>query len=159
MSVQLTTAVEEIQGEIPNIKLDQQINDGQDILPALDHVKNFSYTMIDGIPYFREDSVMIRQHMTDKEINRLKNYLAVVESLKEVIQLQKENASDELIQESQHRLNKAYDTFKVNHDYINSTLNRRNLREDSNYPLVSSIEKLDKGKFAGKGDIFFKDDC
>ncbi|HEM4385350.1 TPA: DEAD/DEAH box helicase family protein [Streptococcus suis] len=156
LSVQLTTAVEEIQGEIPNIKIHQQINDGQDILPALDHVKNFSYTMIDGIPYFREDSVMIRQHMTDKEINRLKNYLAVVESLKEVIQLQKENASDELIQESQHRLNKAYDTFKVNHDYINSTLNRRNLREDSNYPLVSSIEKLDKGKFAGKGDIFFK---
>ncbi|HEL1698125.1 DEAD/DEAH box helicase family protein [Streptococcus suis] len=156
LSVQLTTAVEEIQGEIPNIKLNQQINDEQDILPALDHVKNFSYTMIDGIPYFREDSVMIRQHMTVKEINRLKNYLAVVESLKEVIQLQKENANDELIQESQHRLNKAYDTFKANHDYINSTLNRRNLREDSNYPLVSSIEKLDKSKFVGKGDIFFK---
>ncbi|MFX3975102.1 hypothetical protein ACJBXO_11865, partial [Streptococcus suis] len=71
-------------------------------------------------------------------------------------QLHKENANDEFIQESHHMFNKAYDTFKANHDYINSTLHRRNLREDSNYPLVSSSEKLDKSKFVGNGEIFFK---
>ena len=153
---QLATAIQEIQGDIPRVHSLQNLDDGQDFLPALEHVKNFSYTMVDGVPYYRENSIMIRQKLSFKELTRLTDYLSVVDSLKEVIQLQKDNASDTLILESQKRLNIVYDRFKGKHDFINSTLNRRNLREDSNYPLVSSIEKLEKGKFAGKGDIFFK---
>ncbi|RRR61644.1 helicase [Streptococcus suis] len=153
---QLSAAIQSIQGEIPRAEQVHNLDDGQDILPAMDHVKNFSYTLVDGVPYYREDSVMIRQKLSLKELNRLRAYIYVVDSLKKVIQLQKENASDVLIQESQEQLNKAYDSFKAKYDFINSTLNRRNLREDSHYPLVSSIEKLDKGKFVGKGDIFFK---
>lgn len=156
VSDRLSVAIQSIQGQIKTIQRHDVTEHSQDILPALDHVKNFSYTLVDGVPYYREDSVMIHQKLSDKELTRMKDYLSVVDRLKEVIQLQKDDASDVLIQESQKELNRVYDRFKATHDFINSPINRRHLREDSHYPLVSSIEKLDKGKFAGKGDIFFK---
>jgi N12 class adenine-specific DNA methylase len=64
--------------------------------------------------------------------------------------------SEDKIRESQNHLNKIYDDFSEKHGYINGTMNTRLLSEDSNFALISSIEKLEEGRFKGKGDIFTK---
>lgn len=75
--------------------------------------------------------------------------------MKEVIYRQKENFSDSEVKEAQERLNEVYDAFSEKHGFINSLSNTRALREDSNFPLVSSIEILDdEDQFKEKGDIF-----
>lgn len=126
-------------------------------LPATDDVKNFSYTIIDEEVYLRENSVLIKQNMSDKNKEKIKDYLDVMNALKDVIEKQKDDFSDEEIKESQAKLNKVYDNFSKKHGFINSLSNTRALKEDSNFPLVSSIEILDdEDNFKAKSDIFSK---
>ena len=126
-------------------------------LPATDDVKNFSYTIIDEDVYLRENSVLIKQNISDKNKEKIKDYLDVMNSLKDVIEKQKDDFSDEEIKESQAMLNEVYDNFSKKHGFINSLLNTRALKEDSNFTLVSSIEILDdEDNFKAKSDIFSK---
>lgn len=126
-------------------------------LPATDDVKNFSYTIIDEEVYLRENSVLIKQNISDKNKEKIKDYLDVMNALKDVIEKQKEDFSDEEIKESQAKLNEVYDNFSKKHGFINSLSNTRALKEDSNFPLVSSIEILDdEDNFKAKSDIFSK---
>ncbi|WP_370737035.1 helicase-related protein [Urinicoccus timonensis] len=126
-------------------------------LPATDDVKNFSYTIIDEEVYLRENSVLIKQNISDKNKEKIKDYLDVMNALKDVIEKQKDDFSDEEIKESQAKLNEVYDNFSKKHGFINSLSNTRDLKEDSNFPLVSSIEILDdEDNFKAKSDIFSK---
>ncbi|MDU1044544.1 MAG: DNA helicase, partial [Peptoniphilus rhinitidis] len=126
-------------------------------LPATDDVKNFSYTIIDEEVYLRENSVLIKQNISDKNKEKIKDYLDVMSALKDVIEKQKDDFSDEEIKESQAKLNEVYDNFSKKHGFINSLSNTRALKEDSNFPLVSSIEILDdEDNFKAKSDIFSK---
>lgn len=126
-------------------------------LPATDDVKNFSYTIIDEEVYLRENSVLIKQNISDKNKEKIKDYLDVMNALKDVIEKQKNDFSDEEIKESQAKLNEVYDNFSKKHGFINSLSNTRALKEDSNFPLVSSIEILDdEDNFKAKSDIFSK---
>ncbi|MSS78825.1 DNA helicase, partial [Anaerococcus sp. WCA-380-WT-2B] len=126
-------------------------------LPATDDVKNFSYTIIDEDVYLRENSVLIKQNISDKNKEKIKDYLDVMNALKDVIEKQKDDFSDEEIKESQEKLNEVYDNFSKKHGFINSLSNTRALKEDSNFPLVSSIEILDdEDNFKAKSDIFSK---
>ncbi|HDF0331422.1 TPA: DEAD/DEAH box helicase family protein [Staphylococcus aureus] len=126
-------------------------------LPATDDVKNFSYTIIDEEVYLRENSVLIKQNISDKNKEKIKDYLDVMNALKDVIEKQKDDFSDEEIKESQAKLNEVYDNFSKKHGFINSLSNTRALKEDSNFPLVSSIEILDdEDNFKAKSDIFSK---
>ncbi|MDU2830546.1 MAG: DEAD/DEAH box helicase family protein, partial [Anaerococcus sp.] len=126
-------------------------------LPATDDVKNFSYTIIDEEVYLRENSVLIKQNISDKNKEKIKDYLEVMNALKDVIEKQKDDFSDEEIKESQAKLNEVYDNFSKKHGFINSLSNTRALKEDSNFPLVSSIEILDdEDNFKAKSDIFSK---
>ncbi|WP_428979667.1 helicase-related protein [Ezakiella coagulans] len=126
-------------------------------LPATDDVKNFSYTIIDEEVYLRENSVLIKQNISDKNKEKIKDYLDVMNALKDVIEKQKDDFSDEEIKESQAKLNGVYDNFSKKHGFINSLSNTRALKEDSNFPLVSSIEILDdEDNFKAKSDIFSK---
>lgn len=126
-------------------------------IKATDDVKNFSYTIIDNEVYYRENSLFIKKEMSDKNKEIVKNYLKVTEALKELIYKQKEDFSDEEVKLSQEKLNEVYDYFSKKHGFINSSSNTKVLREDSNFPLVSSIEIIDKDeKFKGKADIFTK---
>ncbi len=126
-------------------------------IKATDDVKNFSYTIIDNEVYYRENSLFIKKEMSDKNKKIVKNYLKVTEALKELIYKQKEDFSDEEVKLSQEKLNEVYDYFSKKHGFINSSSNTKVLREDSNFPLVSSIEIIDKDeKFKGKADIFTK---
>ncbi|MGF3113636.1 helicase-related protein [Facklamia sp. P9177] len=126
-------------------------------MPATDDVKNFSYTLIDGEVYYRENSLLIQKEVSDNYKEKIKDYLLVNEALKDVIYKQKEDFSDEEIKKAQRRLNEVYDEFSNRHGFINNLSNTRALKEDSNFPLVSSIEVLDdEEQFKGKGDIFTK---
>ena len=126
-------------------------------LPATDDVRNFSYTIIDEDVYLRENSVLIKQNISDKNKEKIKDYLDVMNALKDVIEKQKDDFSDEEIEESQAKLNEVYDNFSKKHGFINSLSNTRALKEDSNFSLVSSIEILDdEDNFKAKSDIFSK---
>lgn len=126
-------------------------------IPATDDVKNFSYTLIDDEVYYRENSLFIKREVSDKNKEKIKDYLELNEALKDVIYKQKEDFSEAEIKESQDKLNVVYDSFSKKHGFVNNLSNTRALREDSNFPLVSSIEILDEEEnFKEKGDIFSK---
>lgn len=126
-------------------------------IPATDDVKNFSYTLIDDEVYYRENSLFIKKEVTDKNKEKIKDYLELNAALKDVIYKQKEDFSEEEIKASQEKLNEVYDNFSKKHGFVNNLSNTRALKEDSNFPLVSSIEILDEEEnFKAKGDIFSK---
>ena len=126
-------------------------------ISATDDVKNFSYTIINDDIYYRENSLFIKKQVSDKNKEKIKDYLALNEALKDVIYKQKEDFSEDEINLSQKRLNEEYDDFSKKHGFINNLSNTRALREDSNFPLVSSIEVLDEEEnFKARGDIFSK---
>ena len=126
-------------------------------IPATDDVKNFSYTVIDNDIYYRENSLFIKKEVTDKDREKIKDYLKLNAALKDVIYLQKEDFSEDKIKVSQEKLNEVYDSFSKKHGFINNKSNTRALKDDSNFPLVSSLEIIDDDKnFKSKSDIFTK---
>lgn len=152
----LTKASEEIakNGNYEEIEL---LDDEISTIPATDDVKNFSYTIIDDEVYYRENSLFVKKEVTDKNKEKIKDYLELNAALKDVIYKQKEDFSDDEVKKAQEKLNEIYDSFSKQHGYVNNLSNTRALKEDSNFPLVSSIEILDEEEnFKAKGDIFSK---
>lgn len=151
----LKKAIKNIQGRYE----EAQINDdlGEEIIPADDSVKNYSFALVDDEIYFRENSIMQRISLNQKDKDKVKEYLRLNESLRKVITYQKEDYSDEEIKKEQENLNKFYDDFNSKHGRLNSKTNKKLFREDANFSLISTLEKLDKeGNFIGKSDIFNK---
>lgn len=151
----LKKAIKNIQGRYE----EAQINDnlGEETIPADDSVKNYSFALVDDEIYFRENSIMQRISLNQKDKDKVKEYLRLNESLRKVITYQKEDYSDEEIKKEQENLNKFYDDFSSKHGRLNSKTNKKLFREDANFSLISTLEKLDKeGNFIGKSDIFNK---
>ncbi|WP_105179141.1 helicase-related protein [Streptococcus suis] len=152
----LTKASEEISKDAKYEEI-ELLDDEISTIPATDDVKNFSYTIIDDEVYYRENSLFVKKEITDKNKEKIKDYLKLNEALKDVIYKQKEDFSDDEVKKSQEKLNEIYDSFSKKHGYVNNLSNTRALKEDSNFPLVSSIEILDEEEnFKAKGDIFSK---
>ncbi|MES9545359.1 helicase-related protein [Streptococcus intermedius] len=142
-----------------NVKYEEieLLDDEISTIPATDDVKNFSYTIIDDEVYYRENSLFVKKEITDKNKEKIKDYLELNNALKDVIYKQKEDFSDDEVRKSQEKLNEVYDSFSKKHGYVNNLSNTRALKEDSNFPLASSIEILDEEEnFKAKGDIFSK---
>ena len=152
----LTKASEEISKDA-NYEEIELLDDEITSVPATDDVKNFSYTVIDGEVYYRENSLFVKKEVTEKNKEKIKDYLELNTALKDVIYKQKEDYSDDEVKKAQEKLNEVYDRFSKKHGYVNNLSNTRALKEDSNFPLVSSIEILDEEEnFKEKGDIFSK---
>jgi len=152
----LTKASEEI-AKNANYEEIELLDDEISTIPATDDVKNFSYTIIDDEVYYRENSLFVKKEVTDKNKEKIKDYLELNVALKDVIYKQKEDFSDDEVKKAQEKLNEIYDSFSKKHGYVNNLSNTRVLKEDSNFPLVSSIEILDEEEnFKAKGDIFSK---
>ena len=152
----LTKASEEI-AKNANYEEIELFDDEISTIPATDDVKNFSYTIIDDEVYYRENSLFVKKEVTDKNKEKIKDYLELNEALNDVIYKQKEDFSDDEVKKAQEKLNEVYDSFSKKHGYVNNLSNTRALKEDSNFPLVSSIEILDEEEnFKAKGDIFSK---
>ena len=151
----LKKAIKNIQGRYE----EAQINDdlGEETIPADDRVRNYSFALVDDEIYFRENSIMQKISLNEKDKDKVKEYLRLNESLRKVITYQKEDYSDEEIKKEQENLNKFYDDFSSKHGRLNSKTNKKLFREDANFSLISTLEKLDKeGNFIGKSDIFNK---
>lgn len=152
----ITKASEEISKDAKYEEI-ELLDDEISTIPATDDVKNFSYTIIDDEVYYRENSLFVKKEITDKNKEKIKDYLELNTALKDVIYKQKEDYSDDEVKKAQEKLNEVYDGFSKKHGFVNNLSNTRALKEDSNFPLVSSIEILDEEEnFKAKGDIFSK---
>lgn len=158
LAEQLFYAVEKIKGQITQVENFDTDMDYQESIPANPNVRNFSYTIVDGKLYFRQDSVMLPQkNISDKSLQCVKDLIKLRDTLRELIEYQLENYPDDDIVSKRNELNALYDRFTNQHGILNSRTVRRLFKEDSSYPLLSSLEVLDdKGNLKGKSDIMFK---
>ena len=156
----LHEAVQHIQGtyqeaELPDLGEGETI---QNTLPADPDVKNFSYTLVDGEVYFRENSIMVRPDLNATAKERIKGMLALSTCVHELIDLQmNETIPDSAIQEKQGELNRLYDSFTEKYGLINSRGNKLAFSDDSSYFLLCALEVMDDdGDFQRKADMFTK---
>ena len=151
----LNIAIKNISGIYEKAELSEELE--TETVLADDSVKNYSYAVIDDKVYFRENSVMQKLDLNKVDEEKVKSYLEIEKNLRQVITYQKEDHSDTEIKEKQGDLNRLYDEFSKKYGILNSKANKKLFREDANYSLLSTLEKLDKeGNFVGKSDIFTK---
>lgn len=126
-------------------------------IPADPSVRNFSYTVVDGKLYFRENSRMNPVEVSMTAENRIKGMIAIRDCVRTLIEYQTEDYSDAEIQAEQARLNELYDDFSKKYGLINARANNSAFSSDSSYCLLSSLEVLDdEGNFIRKADMFSK---
>ena len=153
----LSAAIANIHGEITAYDLDELPTGADTSIPANPDVRNFSYTIVDGSVYFRENSRMNRVELSDTSKERLRQLLDLRDCVRTLIQYQLEDYPESMIRHEQIRLNEIYDRFNEKYGRINSRANRQLFSNDSSYYLLSSLEVLDEeGKFLRKADMFTK---
>ena len=155
---QLNYAITNIHGELQNNSIENGIEQEDKSIPAIPTVKNYSYAVVDDKLYFRENSKMILQdELPLTAQNRIKGLILLREQVRELIDFQMEDYSDDEIHIAQAKLNEIYDRFTKEYGLINSRANETAFSNDSSYFLLCSLEKIDgEGKFVGKADIFSK---
>lgn len=153
----LDEAKEKIEGEITEYEIGDIEEREETMLPADPSVKNFSYTIIDGKVYFRENSVMAEQDLTITTISRIKGMIELRDCVRDLIDLQTEDYPEENIKVAQAKLNRMYDNYVKRYGIINSRGNRLAFEADSSYYLLCSLEVMDsEGRFVRKADMFSK---
>ena len=153
----LNEAVEKINGEITDYEIGDIEEREETTIPADPSVKNFSYCIVDGEVYFRENSIMAEQDLPITTISRIKGMIELRDCVRELINLQTEDYPEENIKVSQAKLNRIYDSFVKKYGIINSRGNRLAFEADSSYYLLCSLEVMDsEGRFVRKADMFNK---
>jgi len=152
----LSNAILNIQTEIEEYDIDEVIEE-ENYIQADPTIKNFSYTVVDGKVYYRENSKMFEKSFPETTLNRIKGMVEIRDCTRRLIELQVEDYSDDEIKKEQQKLNRLYDDFVKKYGRINSRGNNQAFSEDSSYYLLCSLELLDtKGNFIGKADMFSK---
>ena len=158
---QLTEAVQHIEGQFTAVEIaapdvaDAEVQ--RKTLPADPTVKNFSYTVVDGEIYYRENSIMTQVELSDNAKGRVTGMVELRQIVNELIQQQLNDFPDEDIKASQAKLNAAYDAFTAKYGLINDKKNARLFDDDSSYYLLCSLENLDENKnLKSKADMFTK---
>ncbi len=156
---QLKEATAKIQGRYVTVeRADAELDEGAShILPADPNVKNFSYTVVDGEVYYRENSVMTPVELSGDAKERVKGMVELRGLVNELISYQLEDFPDADIAAKQAELNAAYDAFTAKYGLLNDRKNGRLFEDDSSYYLLCSLENLDEnGKLKSKADMFTK---
>ena len=158
---QLAEAVQHIEGQYAEVEVETpDIADAENekhILPADPEVKNFSYTVVDGEVFYRENSVMTQVELSDTAKGRVTGMVELRQIVNELIQQQLEDYPDEDIKATQERLNAAYDAFTAKYGLLNDRKNGRLFEQDSSYYLLCSLENLDEqGQLKSKAAMFTK---
>ena len=160
LAAQLHEAVQHIGGiyqaaELPDLGEEDQI---QDTIPADPDVKNYSYTLVDGEVYYRENSVMVKPDLNATAKERVKGMIELRDCVQSLISQQMDGViSDMTIQQTQRKLNRLYDTFTDKYGLINARANSLAFSDDSSYYLLCSLEILNEnGDLERKADIFTK---
>ena len=157
---QLHDAVKYIRGTYQEAEL-PELGEGEAIdtsIPADPNVKNYSYTVVDGDVYFRENSRMVRPDLNATAKVRVKGMVGLRNCVQELIDLQMDAATpDSAIQDKQTELNRLYDSFSAKYGLINDRANRLAFADDSSYYLLCALEVIDEdGKLERKADMFTK---
>lgn len=153
----LDEAVSNIHGEIAEYETEENIEEEDNSIPADPNVRNFSYTVLDDVIYFRENSRMSPVEVSATAENRIKGLIEIRNSVRTLLDLQMEDYPDSDIKAEQESLNKLYDSFTKKYGLINSRANTMAFSQDSSYSLLSSLEILDdEGNLEHKADMFFK---
>ena len=160
LSDQLYDAVKYIRGsyqaaELPDLGEDEALTDS---IPADPNVRNYSYTVVDGEVYYRQNSLMSKPALNATATERVKGLVGLRDCLRSLIDLQMDAmATDEQIHAAQTELNSLYDNFSAKYGLINSRANALAFQDDSSYYLLCTLEELDEEKqLKSKADIFTK---
>ena len=161
LSNQLAEAVQHIEGQYTEVEVETpDIADEETagkVLPADPDVKNFSYAVVDGEVYYRENSIMTQIELSDTAKARVTGMVELRQIVNQLIQEQLDDYPDSAVQETQAHLNDAYDAFTAKHGLINDRRNARLFEQDSSYYLLCSLENLDENKqLKSKADMFTK---
>lgn len=153
----LDEAVSNIHGEINEYEQDEELEKEDNSIPADPNVRNFSYTLLDDVIYFRENSRMSPVDMSATAENRIKGLIEIRNSVRHLLELQTEDYPDSDIKAEMQRLNTLYDEYTKKYGLISSRANNMAFSRDSSYSLLSSLEVLDEdGNLERKADVFFK---
>ena len=158
---QLAEAVQHIEGQYTEVEVETpDIADAENekhILPADPDVKNFSYTVVDGEVFYRENSVMTQVELSDTAKGRVTGMVELRQIVNDLIDQQLNDYPDEDIKATQERLNAAYDAFTAKYGLLNDRKNGRLFEQDSSYYLLCSLENLDEqGQLKSKAAMFTK---
>ena len=161
LSDQLAEAVQHIEGQYTEVEVDTpdiaEEETTRRTLPADPEVKNFSYTVVDGEVFYRENSVMTQVELSDTAKGRVTGMVELRQIVNELIQQQLEDYPDADIKATQERLNAAYDAFTAKYGLLNDRKNGRLFEQDSSYYLLCSLENLDEqGQLKSKAAMFTK---
>ena len=154
----LKEAVSHIKGTYQAVELPEAEKGKEaDTIPATPDVKNFSYAVVDGEVYFRENSIMRHLDLNEKAKDRVMGMVELRGIVNELIEYQLEDFPDEMISQKQAELNEAYDAFTAKHGLINNRANGQAFSDDSSYYLLCSLENVDEdGNLKSKADMFTK---
>ena len=162
LAKQLAEAVQHIEGQYTAVEIaaPADVADAEaqrKTLPADPAVKNFSYTVVDGEIYYRENSIMTQIELSDNAKGRVAGMVELRQIVSELIDQQLNDFPDEDIKASQEKLNAAYDAFTAKYGLINDKKNARLFDDDSSYYLLCSLENLDENRqLKSKADMFTK---
>ncbi len=160
LSQQLAGAIQNLappDRELLEIESEQVDSEEIESIPADPSVRNFSYSLSDGKLYFRENSRMKPVDLGKTPTERAMGMIAIRDCARKLVDLQLENAGDDVIKAEQTKLNRLYDAFTKKHGLLNSPGNKRAFEQDSSYPLLCSLEVLDdEGNLERKADMFTK---
>ena len=157
LSEQLANAIQFLQAEIKPYELEELDEEEDRSIPADPTVKNFSYTVVDGAIYYRENSRMFPVEVSVTAENRIRGMIALRDCARSLIEVQMENGSEEAVQTGQQELNRLYDSFTAQYGLLNGRANTTVFSADSSFPLLCSLEVLDeRGNLKRKADLFTK---
>ncbi len=157
LSNQLNRAILNLTADItPSFDESLELEEETITIPASYDVKNYSFTLVNDDVYYRENSVMIKQELSDLHDKRIKDMIALRTAVRDTIQVQTDYGSDSEFEESRQNLNEVYDSFIKSHGNINSRAVELVCAQDADFPLLASLEVIDDEGNIKKADMFFK---
>lgn len=153
----LNNAIHNIRAEMTDFdRLTEEEEVSADVIPADPDVRNFTYTFYDGKLYYRENSQMVRQDVSANTEERIRQLDEIRTITRELIDIQMEGCSEEELADKQALLNAKYDKFVEKYGYITGKSNKMAFRDDSDYPLLCSLEEVNEDGEVKKADMFYK---
>ena len=157
MYAELNKAIRNISAQMTDFeRLTEEEEVSADVIPADPDVRNFTYTFFEGKLYYRENSQMIRQEVSANAEERIRQLDEIRNLTRELIDIQMEGCSEEVLKSKQEILNTKYDKFVERYGYITGKSNKMAFRDDSDYPLLCSLEEVNEDGEVKKADMFYK---
>lgn len=153
----LAVAVNNLNGSIGTVSIENEIEKSSEEILADPTVRNYSFTLVEGEVYFRENSVMVKPEIKESDLLRIKGLIGIRDATRELVRLQMEDYSDEEIKHGQDVLNQRYDAFVDEFGSINDKKNSKLFSEDVSYALICSLENIEHDTgIVTKADMFSK---